>query len=876
MLTCREARYREGDEVEAAEREVKVKHAEAFVNFCGCATRSHDPDIAWQSLTLTAFPQKYTFNTHGVWIRRVGNKTALGRMYPVHPNKGDTFYLRLLLSNIIGSEVRALVQRFGQERAGVNVLRGEHSTFKEACKARGLIADDAEWQCALEEASRTGMPPSIRVLFLHILMHCHPEKPIELFEMFCLHMGDDFRKQLQDERMRSRSFADAVQDTDENVRAITLYMLRSTFDAEADEEMLKRLPSLTVDEERMIELVMPTEDTPLPHVYDYYPPNEAAVFEHMYARCVHIDLQASLIDSVRETHESGAQILLYVDAPGGCGKTYCFNCLLAYFRSVGGHALAVAATGIAALQLVGGKTVHTGLKVPFDPTGTRRGLFPLNVKKNSALGRLICHDLNVIIWDEAPMTHLDIFESVNQTLKDLRSDKRPFGGVSVILGGDFRQCLPVVRNGSRSEQVNASILRSATFADFGHFTLTENLRVRNCITSDPSRSARLLEWADTLLRIGNGHYCCESAADDDFDIIAPPIVQMKGIECLADVDNMLIETFGDLHERSLLQPEELMDINADTAILCPVHVTTDYINARCLTQWTGQIFVKTSADEYADMSEALVVTLEQINVRTPNGSPPHRLELKIGMPLILLRNMSDGLMNGTRLILLNVRQYILSCRVLNGESKGDIVHLPRFVFTHEGPDQPLKWTRRQFPVKPCWAMTINKSQSQTFTSTAVCLVQITDDDNGQIQVDAAEPFTHGQLYVALGRNGDADRTCVYTTAERLRTRALCNVVYPEALHMKHDRTGDLRGSIIDPDDPRAHLLSGENFEDVPYHGYVFEEACETQREQFDGHIDCAESIINFSSRQEDADAFLNAIFAGDDEVVEDLINFGGE
>lgn len=61
----------------------------------------------------------------------------------------------------------------------------------------------------------------------------------------------------------------------------------------------------------------------------------------------------------------------------------------------------------------------------------------------------------LIIWDEAPMMHRWCFEAADRSLRDIMSKNdplnefRPFGGMTVVLGGDFRQILPVVRKGTR-------------------------------------------------------------------------------------------------------------------------------------------------------------------------------------------------------------------------------------------------------------------------------------------------------------------------------------------------------------------------------------------------------------------------------------------
>ena len=862
-MSGRETFYNEGDEEEAADRTPKIKHAEAFLNFCGCATRLIDTsDNEWRNLTLTSFPRHYVFDDdNGVWTKRQRTHSAvLARMHAVHPNRGDLFYCRMLLSHLVGQEVRDLVLAAPEHRHGLHVLKGTHDSFKDACRARGLIADDKEWHWALSDASRTAFPQQLRELFLHIICNCQPDRPFELFESFWKPMSDDFRKELT-ECINSREsplYIQALAVSDANVRAMVLGSLRDCFDVEADAQKLTLLPELSDDDKALLSRLGRHRDMTLPHVYDYDTDHQNELYDGLYACCLQVDMQKRLVDHVMTKASQNEQVLLFLDAPGGCGKTHCFNCLLAYCRSKGKRALAVATTGIAALQLAGGKTVHSGLKVPIDVTGSRRGNVPLNITRNSSMGRLICGDLAFLFWDEVAMAHIDIFESVDHTFRQLRRDDRPFGGVSVILGGDFRQTGPVVRNGSRAQQCMASIRHSAVFQSFDHWSLLENIRVRNCDALDEAHAARLREWPTTLLGIGNGNNFVSPDDGDDFASQKPQLVNCSAIETLADVDAMIDNTFGDLNDLSGLDLDELAGNPAmHTAILCPLHTSVDYINARCLDKWRGDVVSKVSVDAYADDNDALVVTLEQINARTPNGSPPHRLNLKKGMGLILLRNMSAGMMNGTRLMLLDARPNVLVCKVMNGSATGTTVYLPRFVFTHEGPDQPLKWTRRQFPVKPCWAMTINKSQAQTLQAAAVCLVQVTDDDGGIVAVDPAEVFSHGQLYVALSRCGDPDRVRVYVTAERMRSNTVWNVVYSELLSASSALPGDApaeRGESMDQDDPRAHMDPSSAFDNVPYHGVLFDEL-----DGWDGFESVEEAAINRNAAQ--AEELLESWYA---------------
>jgi hypothetical protein len=90
---------------------------------------------------------------------------------------------------------------------------------------------------------------------------------------------------------------------------------------------------------------------------------------------------------------------------------------------------------------------------------------------------------DLIIWDEAPMMHHEAFEVVDRTLRDLmqlddaQATKKIFGGKTVLLGGDFRQILPVVPKGGRKDIVNASLPRSHLWQHVTILRLHINMRV---------------------------------------------------------------------------------------------------------------------------------------------------------------------------------------------------------------------------------------------------------------------------------------------------------------------------------------------------------------------------------------------------------------
>ena len=207
--------------------------------------------------------------------------------------------------------------------------------------------------------------------------------------------------------------------------------------------------------------------------------------------------QALIYNTVIDAVNSSKSALYFLDGPGGTGKTFTYNTILQRLRGMNLHPIVVASSGIASELLEGGRTAHSKFKIPIPilPDST------CNISRNSCLAKEI-EAAPLIIWDEAPMLHKNVFEAVHRTLCDIMQvpDNIPFGGKICLIGGDFRQVLPVIRHGKEADIVFSTLKNSFLWQHVQMFSLTVNMHAQ----LHPDTEEDPQQFQDYLLSIGDG------------------------------------------------------------------------------------------------------------------------------------------------------------------------------------------------------------------------------------------------------------------------------------------------------------------------------------------------------------------------------------
>ncbi len=532
---------------------------------------------------------------------------SVGRFYFVNPSAGKRYFLCTLLTKVKG------VVSFEAFRTVNNVV---HDTFKSACIALGLYDSDDEWNACLEEAVGMQIGVQLRSLFVTILVFGVPGEPRMLWDKYKVHICDDCKVTLQRR--------DIVEPSFEQIESWALHSLEDALAkfSKTLEDFGLPAPSIAFDQletNRMLEVE---------HDYNV----EILQAEVVMAIESLNDGQHAAYNGIIHVYAAHHAKVIFIDGPGGTGKTYTKNLILNTVRSCGDIALVVASSSIAALLLSGARTAHSYLKIPI-ALDCKSFCY---IRKQDDLAVLI-RQTKLILWDEAPMINKLAFEVVDRTLCDLTNRNKPFGGIVFVMSGDFRQVLPVIPRGSRVDIVSVLIKSSYLWEFVEVFRLSENMRASDVVVIHLDLGNRT--FVDWLLCLGNNEL---KSIDEDY-IKCPNMMVLPP----ADTQAMVVAIYLRLHEG-----QSTNEYLHERAILAPRNKEVSLINVMVLSYLPGAQVNFHSADSAEDMEVTNTYPSEFLNTLEVSGMPSHKLSLKIGAPVILLRNLDPlaRLCNGTRLI----------------------------------------------------------------------------------------------------------------------------------------------------------------------------------------------------------------------------------
>lgn len=715
-------------------------------------------------------PEHYTWNsTSRQWRRRVRDISTIGRLYSVHPTEGERYCLRLLLLNVKGAVSFEALRTVD----GVTYL-----TFAEAALASGLMQDDNEWRICLQEAVSSQFPKQLRLLFATILNHCVPARPHDLWNEFSKDLSENYYNYHMNDLRKSNH---QVQCNDDDISTEALEWAKNMALIDIDrilQEMgsglseyptmppVPQMPGVSGDSHSDTMILRELEqfaDENVPLLND----QQRIAFDTILNAINDYLLEEELKSNPRLNNlRKFMSRMFFIDGPGGTGKSFLYNTLIAQVQGKQKKKVIVSASsGIAAMILHGGRTAHSTFQVPVPVTDVSTCKIP----RQSLVARNI-RSASLIIWDEAPMQHRFVFQAVDRALRDITGcDSVPFGGKVVVFGGDFRQTLPVVIRGSPSQIVDACLCsNNDIWPHVRVLRLTTNMRLLQNPTAE--------EFGAYLLRIGDG---TERTYNSDDYVRIPDILMFRP----NPNDRELVVKQFIRHVYPNIDSGQLThyDFN-QSAVLSTLNVHVDELN-RTATEMLqgGEVKIYNSLDSIPDSeinsASAANYPTEYLNSLNPSGLPPHMLILKVGQPIILIRNLDNkrGLCNGTRLIVKELKNKVIIAEALFGQSKGQKILIPRIpLINNDDGSKPVVFKRLQFPVKPSFALTINKSQGQTLQRVGLYLPQ--------------PVFTHGQLYVALSRCTDKDNFKVLMEGGRIEGKDgfyTRNTVYKSVLQKVH-------------------------------------------------------------------------------------------
>ncbi|XP_074377754.1 uncharacterized protein LOC141719277 [Apium graveolens] len=472
-----------------------------------------------------------------------------------------------------------------------------YNTYKGTCEVLGLLKDDNQWHSVLRENAESGMPFQLRSMFVHILTNCPVADPLKLWTDNWKFLSDDI---LYNKWKKSGNVELKLSDAD--LENYTLAEVEKLLNGVG--KSLKDFPNMPYPED----------------IYMHSTTNRLIEEDTGYDK-----------NQQFEEHSKNFQSL-------NSEQLQVYNSV--FRRSEGKIVLLVTLSGIAATLLLGGRTSHSRFHIPlkldrYSVAGIKYGSDIVELLKNTSL----------VIWDEAPMQHHHAFESVDRCFRDImasvhpRNKNIPFGGITVVFGGDFRQILPVIPKASRTEVVQSSVIQSSLWNHFKVFMLHQNMRLGCGMNAEENQ--KIAEFAQWVLYFGDGKV--ENIHPDiiykDPEIIIP-------MKYLVGKKTNAVKDIVDVTYPYFMKNYTTESYLKERAILTPTNEIVDEVNSHVLNLISGithsylsqdSIDTETGNDDNDYESSFLIEYLNSINMPS---ILKHDLKLKVGVVVMLMRNLN--------------------------------------------------------------------------------------------------------------------------------------------------------------------------------------------------------------------------------------------
>ncbi|XP_023741901.2 uncharacterized protein LOC111889982 [Lactuca sativa] len=635
--------------------------ASQFLAWMEC--NKHDEDA--RKLSYVEFPTKYVWNkSDKIWTKRKTKSKALGRLNHVSPKAGDIYYLRILLNKIKGPT----------SYEDIKTINGiVHDSYKDACYALGLLDDNREYISSINETHHWATTSFCRSLFVMLITSDSLSSPAHVFEETYQYLSDDVIH-VHEQEIGVRG----LKLKEDAIFNLTLsYIEKSLLSCGLS---LKQIPNMSFPDHRYIQesCNMLIQDE-----LNYDPGVIEVEHQDLYSK-LNVE-QKNVYHTVMNAVNNNQGGVFFLYGYGGTRKTFVWKTLSAAIRSKGEIVINVASSGIAALFLPGGRTAHSRFIIPINLTENSF----CSIAPDSDLAALL-NKARLIIWDEAPMMHRHCFEAFDRTLRDIvRSFDRnkAFGGKTIVFGGDFRQILPVIQRGNHSDIVQASLHSSRLWSECTVLRLTVNMRLQvGCPTNDLDETKAIAEW---ILKIGEGNI--GGPNDGEAEVEFPEDVIIRST---CDHIHSIISTIYPSFENHLDDPSYFQD----KAILVPTNEEVDAINDYMLGLMKDEGKTYLSSDslcetESADCFEESFYSSDVLNAFKASGIPNHKLTLKTGVPVMLLRNIDQtkGLCNGTRLQIVRLGKHVIEARIIAGRFFNETTYIPRMKLTPSDKRIPFRF-----------------------------------------------------------------------------------------------------------------------------------------------------------------------------------------